>query len=454
MLKKNIDLTHDNVLQSILKIAFPIMLTSLLTLSYNLTDMFWLGRVSDSAITAVGASSYLVIFSKGLSDLVTVGTGILVAQSIGKKDDESLLSYSITGIKYSIIIGFICTLLLYFFGGNVLSLIKFNNSATFNDAVNYVKIIGLAMVFLFTNLVNIQLYNSYGRTKLTLLINGIGLFINMLLDPLFIIVFKMDVIGAGIATAISYICVFVIFTYLIFGKNSPVFKEKNNYIKILLTKNLGSKLKSIMKLGVFRTFEEWTYSTIMYFVTIFIVSFGDVYVMVHKVGVQIESLTWLVSGGFSIGLTVFIAQNYGAKKYSRIAEGFNKGFFLMFLYGILTTFILVFFAKEIFSIFTNNDITMLAGKDYLVIVGASQISMCVNAALIGYFNGIGKTHLPAYISIFFLILRLPMSYFLGKSLEMGINGVWLTICLTSYFSSLVMILMYFLHKNINYKNRC
>ena len=173
-----------------------------------------------------------------------------------------------------------------------------------------------------------------------------------------------------------------------------------------------------------------------------VASAGPVSIAVQKVGSQIESISWMTAGGFASALTAFIGQNYGAKKWDRVLNGYKVTLFISCLLGVFTTILLVFFGGGIFSIFINEGEAIAQGIDYLKILGYSQLFMCLEITTSGAFYGVGKTVTPSIISIIFTGLRVPLAIILFRPEILGINGVWWSISGTSIVKGILLVVLF------------
>lgn len=117
------------------------------------------------------------------------------------------------------------------------------------------------------------------------------------------------------------------------------------------------------------------------------------------------------------------------KNYDRVKQGYKTGMLVVGLWGLLTTAILIFLPGPIFSCFIHETNILPYGIDYLIILGYSQLFMCIEIATQGAFNGLGKTLPPSIVSIIFTSARIPMAILLSHYL--GVNGVWWAISISS-----------------------
>ena len=108
--------------------------------------------------------------------------------------------------------------------------------------------------------------------------------------------------------------------------------------------------------------------------------------------------------------------------------------------AVAATIVLLVFPEFLFSIFVNEPESISMGRSYLMILAASQIFMCLEMIAAGVFNGLGKTHITATVSIVFTSMRLPLAYFLGFSTALALDGVWWSISISSILKGIFLTL--------------
>ena len=167
---------------------------------------------------------------------------------------------------------------------------------------------------------------------------------------------------------------------------------------------------------------------------------GHLGVTSQTTGGQIEGLTWNTTEGFATALGSYVAQNYSANKIDRTKKAYAFTLKLLLSLGVILSAAFIFYGAEIFSIFIPEREAYMAGGDYLLILGISQIFMMLELTTQGMFNGIGRTAPPAIISITFNAIRIPFAMLLAS--HMGVNGVWWAISSTTIFKGTILTIWY------------
>ena len=430
------NLTEGPILRQLFALAMPIMATSFIQMAYSMTDMAWVGRLGSEAIAAVGSVGLLTWMTTSLALLNKVGSEVSVGQSIGMKDETAARYFATHNLTLSLMISLVWASILFFFSVPIVDFYELKSHIA-DNAVNYLRIVSTAFPFVFMSAAATGIFNASGRSKIPFTINGIGLAINMILDPLFIFVFDWKTDGAAWATWIAQACVFFFFVYQL--KYKQILWEEFHFF---------GKLKRIYTTRIIKIgLPVACLNTLFAFVNMFLgrtasTVGGHIGLMAMTNSGQIEAITWNTSQGFSTALSAFVAQNYAAKKINRVMKALKSTLLMTFVFGIVCTCLFIFYGNQIFSIFVPEREAYEAGGLALRIDGYSQLFMMLEITLQGVFYGIGRTVPPAIISISCNYLRIPMAL-LFVSFGWGLEGIWWTICLTSILKGII-ILVWFL----------
>ena len=442
---KKRDLTRGNILKELLLLALPIMSTGFIQMTYNLTDMIWLGRLGAKAVAAIGTAGFFMWFGNAMLYVTKIGAEVGISQSIGAKNKTGIFSYAAASFKLSLLLSFLYAITIFTFSHGLIGFFKLDATVT-RMGSDYLKIVSLGLVFFLTNQTITGIFNGQGDSKTPFKINVLGLILNIILDPILIFGLfffpKMGIKGAAIATTISQFLVFTIFI-------KEFFKDKH-YITIdkLFLKVKKNYYYSIVKVGVPLSFQNMLFSIIAMIVARILSSWGDIPIAVLRIGSQIESISWMTASGISTALGTFVGQNYGAKIYERLKKGYLQALFLMIGVGAVATILFVFYGDLIFKIFIDDPKVIAAGVVYLKILAISQIFMTVEITTQGAFAGIGKSMPPTIVSITFNLLRIPGALILSKVLH-DYTGVWWSITLSSVLKGTIITTLFFIYyKNI------
>ena len=437
---KETDLTKGRVLSVITALALPIMGSSFLQFTYNLIDMMWVGGLGSAAVASIGSSSLYINIGYSINALVVIGTGIKVAHAIGRKDNIEVKEYINSGIIINSIIGIVFGIILIFAGKSFIGFLSLNDYDVERNAYFYLALNAPILFFTFFNLLYTRILGSFGNNKLAFKINAVGVVVNIIIDPIFIYFLKFGVIGAGLSTLIANIVMFILFKINSNGILKYDFKISIDY----------RKLMEIVRLGFPMAFQRILFTIINILLAKIIAVFGPDAIAAQKIGVQIESITYMIIGGLNGAVASFTGQNFGAEKYKRIKQGYNSALIIGIIYSLLMAFVFLFFNNPMIKLFIRDEATIKIAAAYLKVVAFSQIFSAVEMISNGLFTGIGKPNISASISIIFTTLRIPLALLLIK--PFGINGIWLSISISSILKGIFAYLLYEIKVRRKYVN--
>lgn len=434
-MKTRINLLEGNILPALSALALPIMATSLIQMAYNLIDMIWIGKIGASAVASVGAAGMFMWLSNGLATLAKMGGQIKVGHALGAQKKEDAASYAQSSIQMGIVFAIGFGILSIVFADEMIGFFQLNSAQVIQDAKLYLMITCGLVIFSFMNQIFTGILTAMGNSRTSFIATGIGLVLNIMLDPLFIFGFgaipPMGVAGAAIATVLAQLVVMLLFLHTIL-RDTVLFSNVH-----ILHSYSSQHTMEIFRIGLPSAVQSMLFSGISMVIARLIAGWGDAAVAVQKVGSQIESISWMTAEGYAAALNSFVAQNHGAKNTDRIREGYRLSMIVMLSWGVFCSLVLIVFPQLIFQVFIQEAEVLPMGVDYLRILGVSQLFMCMEITTAGAFSGLGKTLPPSIVSITLTGARIPMAILLGRWL--GLNGVWWAITISSIGKGIVLL---------------
>ena len=437
---KKIDLTQGKVIKVLTALALPIMGSSLLQFTYNLIDMLWVGGLGSDAVASIGSSSFFTGLGYSINSLVVIGAGIKVSHAIGEKNNKDVKQYINSGLAINFVISIIYALILIILGKSFISFLNLNNEFVERNSYYYLAMNAPILFFSFFNSLYTRIFSSFGNNGDSLKINAIGMIINIVLDPIFIYIFKLGVVGAAVATLIANIVMFILY------------RIKSNGI-LHYDKSIGidkEKVMEIIRLGFPMAFQRILFTVVNIILAKIIAIFGTNSIAAQKIGLQIESITYMVIGGLNGAIASFTGQNFGASKFKRIKQGYYTALLLGIIYSMIMSIIFIIFKEPIIRLFIREKSTILIASGYLLAVAFSQSFSTIEMVSNGLFTGLGMPKIPAIISIVFTVLRIPIALVLMKTL--GIQGVWWSIAISSILKGVAAYSVYLIKIRRNYKD--
>ena len=438
-MKKRINLLEGPIFGTLAKLALPIMATSLIQMAYNMIDMIWIGRISSGAVAAVGAAGMYSWLANGLVMIPKIGGQIKLGHSLGAQNEKDSIAYTTNTFQIGIALGLIYGLIMILFAKPLIGFFKLNSPTVIQDATVYLVIVCGVVIFTFLNQIFTGIFTAMGNSHTPFFANAVGLVINIILDPLLIFGFGpikgLGVAGAAIATVFAQFIVTVVFVI-------AAYKDTHLLRKIRLFKKPElSYAKDIVILGLPAGMQSMMFTSISMFISRFIAGYGDDAVAVQKVGSQIESISWMTAEGFAAAVNSFVAQNHGARQEERVRKGYRTAMGIVMIWGVFCTFLLIVFPKQIFQVFIPDPQVLSMGVSYLVILGFSQLFICIEITTSGAFQGLGRTLPPSLTGIILTAARIPMLLVLSKT-ALELDGIWWSISISSILKGIVLFLWF------------
>ena len=430
--EKQLDLLKGRILPTVIKLAMPIMATSFVGLAYNLTDMFWVSSLGERAVAAVGSAGILFWLVESLFALPRIGGQVLVGQALGADDREESRGWARAALRIAYLMALALTLIFIFLRAPLTSIFHFNDQETIVRTQTYLWIVGLGMVPRVGGRLYSAILTASGNSFTPFVIFVTGLILNMILDPLFILFFGMDVAGAAVATLLSETVAFVMMLVAI---------RRNEYfagLRLLAGPYELHRLKPIARLGAPVAMQSGVHAVVTLLISRLVVRFGDLAVAAQRLGAQIESISWMTADGFAAAVNAFMAQNFGAGLHARVRKGYWSGFWLVSAICTVTSLILLFFGAPIMALFFKDPEALAHGADYLHILSASQLLMGIQLLTSSAFAALGQSLVPSLVVTGLMVSRIPMGYYLSGT-ALGVRGIWWSFSITTNLAGLALV---------------
>jgi putative MATE family efflux protein len=409
--------------RTILELAWPAILGNLLQTVVSIVDLVMVGRLGAVAVAAVGLGGQMLWFSNALIVAVTVGTTALVARFIGaqkKKDAEHVLLQSIILV---LLLSFVLTGFWYVFAEEALLLIGASGEVA-GVGSTYIRIVFLSTPSIFMIFNSEGALRGAGDTKTPMKVGIAMNLINVVLN--YVLIFgkfgfpALGVKGAGVATAVAYVCASITYVIIFFSKKFVLKISREDTFSFDST-----TMRRILRIGIPTGVQRIIMSGSMIFYVSIIAGFGTTALAAHQIGLRVESLSYMPGFGFAVAATALVGQNLGAREPKKAEEsGWETAKLCAVFMGLMGAF-MILFPKPMAHLFVSDSEVIDLAAWYLRIVAVSEPPLALIFTLAGALRGAGETRSPLYISIFGLwLFRIPLAYFLGVLLGWGAIGAW------------------------------
>ena len=391
--KHQINMTQGNLIPKMLKFALPLILTGTLQLLYNAADIVVVGQFAGTdALSAVGSTGALINLLINLFMGLSIGTSVLMSKYFGAYDYDGMQKTLHCSIAVALVAGVFVSVL-----GVVACepmLILMNTPAeVLDDATLYMRIFFLGMPFNMLYTFGSAALRAVGDTKRPLIFLSISGIINVILNLIFVIVFKMGVAGVALATIIAQ-AVSMVFVVKCLMKSEGAMNLNIKEIRIY-----KDKLIMLIKIGLPAGIQGSFFSISNMLIQSSINGFGAVAMAGNAASANLEGFVYTSMNAIYQTNLTFVSANVGAKKYDRVKKCLLYSFLIVTAVGLFVSYTIILFGNVLISLY-NNDPTVIAyGTDRLTLICSLYFLCGVMEVLVGQLRGLGYSFVPMIVTL-------------------------------------------------------
>lgn len=434
----NKDLTKGPVVKSMLLFAIPMILGDLLQQCYNIADTLIVGQfLGKTALAAVGSSFTLMTFITSIILGLCMGSGALFSIRFGQRDKQGLKQDLCASFFFIAFISILLNIIAYICL-DALKLFLRVPHEVWGDMKCY-------LLYIFMGIIAIFLYNffsaylrSIGDSVTPLIFLAISSILNIILDLYFVLVLRMGVGGAALATVLSqYVSGIGIVLYTLLKYKEVLVIFKISYLK-------RERIKQIISFSLLTCIQQSVMNLGILMVQGLVNSFGTVVMAAFAAAVKIDAFAYMPVQDFGNAFSTFIAQNYGAKEKERIQKGLKEAVRISSIFCIIISILVYIFAKPLMMIFVDANETsiILEGVRYLRIEGAFYIGIGCLFLLYGLYRALGRPGMSVVLTVFSLGTRVALAYILSSIPALGVTGIWWSVPIGWALADIVGLVYY------------
>lgn len=431
-------LGKEKMLPLMMKMAMPAVGAQLVNLFYNMVDRIYIGHIEGigkQALAGIGITSSSIILISAFSSIVSGGGAPLAAIELGKGDREKAGQYLGNGFAMLLLFALFCMGLGYSFMEPIL---RFSGASpeTMVYAKDYLSIYLLGTIFVQISLGLNNFINIQGRAGIAMCSVAIGAILNIVLDPLFIFVFHMDVKGAALATIISQ-AISGLWIVLFLRSDQATLRLKRKCMapnkKIIL---------SMVALGISPFVMASTESLVGFTYNRTLRDFGDIYVSALTVMQSAMQICSVPLAGFAQGFVPIISYNYGSGNQSRVKLCYKIALIIMFTFNFCVIMLMILFPHQV-AIMFNGD------KELVKVVESMMPIFLMGMTIFGLQRTCQQTLVAlgqAKVSVFIALLRkviLLMPLILILSERYGVKGAFLAESIADATAAICCTIIFF-----------
>lgn len=391
--KYEMDMCSGSILKKMIVFAVPLMCSGILQLLFNAADVIVVGRFAgDNSLAAVGATTSLIHLLTNLFIGLSVGGNVLVARYYGAKKEQDLTETIHTAIALSLVSGIFLTIIGIVGAPKVLSLMS-TPPEVFDKSVLYLRIYFAGMTATMVYNFGSAIMRAVGDTKRPLYFLTAAGIINVCLNLIFVIRFKMDVAGVGLATVISQIVSAVLIVKCLM--------ENEGFLKLnlKLIRFTGNKLSQIVKIGLPAGLQGTLFSLSNVVIQSSINSFGAIVVAGSAAAANVEGFGYVAMNAFHQAAISFTSQNVGAKRYERVNRILIRAMGCAAVVGIVFAGLMLAGGRQVLGLYTSSSEVIDAGMVRIYMVPTTYFIAGMMDVLVGSLRGLGYSVVPMIVSL-------------------------------------------------------
>lgn len=391
--KYELDMCHGPLLGKILIFALPLMLSGILQLLFNAADMIVVGHANGpTSLAAVGATSSLINLLINLFMGLSVGANVLVAHFFAAGQEKDCKETVHTAILISGISGIFLAIVGFILAKPLLTLMGTPDDVL-DKSVLYMKIYFLGMPVMLLYNFGSAILRAIGDTKRPLLFLSISGVLNIFLNLLFVIVFKMDVAGVALATVLSQaLSALLIVLCLVKTEGYCKLTRKDLSIK-------RDKLLKMVRIGLPAGLQGSIFSISNVLIQSSVNSFGSVAMAGNTACSNLEGFVYNSMNAIYQTALTFTSQNLGGKQYKRIKKVILLNVVIVTLVGTIMGFLFILFGESLLGLYTSEQDAIQYGLIRMKIIFSTYFMCGIMDVLVGCLRGLGRSILPMIVSL-------------------------------------------------------
>ena len=417
----------------LVNMALPMIISMLVQAFYNIVDSVYVSQVSESAVTALSLAFPVQNMQIGFAVGVGVGVNALLSQSLGRKNQESVNWAAGQGV-FLALVATALFMLFGFFGVRPYYTMQSTVAETVEGGIAYTSICCIFTVGIFIQVLCERLLQATGRAMQTMILQGTGAIINIILDPVFIHGWwgmpKMGVAGAAVATVIGQCTGAVLGIYLNLRHNPEV------QLHVKFMKPNWKVIAPILEVGIPSVVMNGIGSVMNFGMNQILQGFNEVATGVFGIYYKLQSLFFMPLFGINNATISILAFNYGARKPKRIVHTLKLATAVAVCIMLVGLAVFQLFPQALLGIFNPTEEFLAIGVKALRILCLPFPVAAICIALGASFQALGKGSYSTIVSLCRqLIVLLPVAYLL--SLTGDVNNVWWSFPIAEVMSALV-----------------
>ena len=361
-----------------MKLAVPVMMSSVLMLIYNMVDMYFIAKTGNTSLVAgVSLCAPVFTFMIAIGDIFGLGGSSLISRLFGQGRQEDGKRLSVFSFLGSALFGVLIAVVLMAARGGMLNLLG-ADADTYEFASQYYTWIALGAPFIIFSLVPTNLLRTEGFATGAMIGSVTGSIVNMILDPIFIFTLGMGAAGAAAATVIGNICADIFYVWFILNKSKALSLDPRGFHMS------GRELKQILGIGIPSSITNIMQSIGVMLLNRYLLPYGSDKIAAMGIVSKVVMIVVMIMVAFSFGGQPLYGYLYGARNTKRMKETIRFAYKLVCGLGLGLSLILFAIAPQMIAFFMNDAHMIEVGAPMLravlcgmFFIGITMVTTCI-----------------------------------------------------------------------------
>ncbi len=425
----------DRLVPTFFRQTLPVVLSSVVTVVYNLVDTYFIAQTQDELLVAgVSICAPVFIILMAFGNIFGHGAGSLISRLLGQDQKDRVAKISAFVFWLAILTGIVAAVPLLLFRRQALFVLG-ASERTFFHGESYYTILTASSPVILLSFIHSNLLRCEGRATVSMIGTVLGAVVNMILDPIFIMVLKLGAAGAAWATVMGYLAS-DLFLLVFVVRKSRYFSVDPRICRVN-----GHELFQILSVGVTVAVANVASSAATIFMNQFLLGFGDDKIAAMGIVSKVNMFALMILTGFSFGGMPLYGYLYGARKYDKLKSLLRFALLFVSALALVLSACIILLAPTLVHVFMDNEAIVRDGTVMLRWQVAGSVFAGVVMLLTCLFQGIGKAKPALALSlsrqgVLFIVV------FLIMTAVAGYDGFLASQLIADFLSAALAVLLY------------
>ena len=392
-MERRMDMVNGSLGDKIIRYAIPLAVTGILQQLFNAADLAVVGQFSGKeAMAAVGGNAPVIGLLVNLFVGISLGSNVIIARSIGQKDEESISKAVHTSVIVALLGGVFLAVLGELLAPLIVEMLDVPEDV-FPLAIKYLRIYlaGMPVILLYN--FEAAIFRSTGNTRTPLAALTVSGVLNVVLNLFFVLGLGMDVDGVAAATVLSNL-VSAALLFAALARTDQAIRINPRKLRVY-----GDVLGQILRIGIPAGIQGMIFSFANIIIQSAVNSLGTTVMAASSAAYNLEVFSYYILNSFGQACTTFVGQNYGAGKNDRCRKTLRLCLLQSLASTAAVSALILLFSRPLLGIFNTDPDVIAAGRIRLAYIFLAYLFSFAQEGLSGYLRGFGVSFIPTACSV-------------------------------------------------------